>query len=103
MADIHIHINNLGDIKIETGMDWDCPEDYTPDIPTPKQNHTRKPSGAAITNRKRVQQYTLDGKLVRTYNSLRAVEHYDYDPSLISKCCNGKRETAYQYIWKYEK
>lgn len=61
--------------------------------------------GTAIQRRsKTVYQYTLDGELVKEYPSTHDVERQlGYAQSHISKCCNGKRKTAYGYIWSYIK
>ena len=52
---------------------------------------------------KQVKQLTIDGKLVKIWNSNRDIEkELGYYHSTISYCCNGKQKTAYGYIWKYE-
>lgn len=49
-----------------------------------------------------VEQYTLDGVLLNTYNSLReAAETNGFCLKNISSCCRGKSKTASGFIWKY--
>ena len=67
-----------------------------------------------ITHRKTVYQYTLDGELIRTYDSaLEAANINGYRQSAISKCCVGgyycktrgkwiNCETYKGYRWSYE-
>ena len=48
-------------------------------------------------------QYSMDGKLIARYNSATEIKKIlGFDNSSISKCCNGKVESAYGYIWRYE-
>lgn len=28
-------------------------------------------------------------------------DKFGYNPSNIGNCCNGKKKTAYGYVWKY--
>lgn len=52
---------------------------------------------------KKVNQYTLEGKFIRQFPSTNQVEReLGYFQSNISNCCNGKRKTAYNYLWKFE-
>lgn len=49
-----------------------------------------------------VAQYSLDGVLLNTFNSLReASESIDKDFKNISSCCRGKSKSAYGYKWEY--
>lgn len=53
---------------------------------------------------KRVLQYSLDGKLLNTYESCHeaARENPGCLPNLIVNVCNGKKHSHHGYIWKYE-
>lgn len=57
------------------------------------------------TNSKMVHQYSLSGNYVKTYNHLSdAVKEFKLQNGAhISSCCNGFRDTAYGYMWSYEK
>lgn len=51
---------------------------------------------------KSVSQYSLQGELIRTYESATEVKRlFGYDNSLINKCCKLKHRTAYGYYWRY--
>lgn len=53
---------------------------------------------------KPVLQYTLDGKFVKRYPSANEVGRVlGKSISYVCECCNGKGDTAYGYLWKYEK
>lgn len=54
-------------------------------------------------NSKKVEQYSLDNKYIRTFNSLiEAANFLGKNYSNISTCCRGKIKSAYGYIWKFE-
>ena len=73
-----------------------------------RERHPSKPKERVPTSRygrrldKRVQQFTVDGNLVKEWPNSRtiALETGMSDWS-ISECCRGKRKTAYGYIWHY--
>lgn len=49
----------------------------------------------------RVDQYTSDGKFVKSWNTISEVKREcGYDPSSISKCISGKYRTVGGYMWK---
>lgn len=51
---------------------------------------------------KRVDQYDLYGRLVKSWPSVKsAATHYGIDGSMISRCCRGVTKRAINYIWKY--
>lgn len=51
---------------------------------------------------KPILQFTLDGELVRKWDSITDAEkEIGFCHSNISKCCEGKRKSAFGYIWKY--
>ena len=52
-------------------------------------------------NRKQVAQYTLDGELVKVWDSTREPERYGFSQGNIISCCKGKLKTYKKYIWKY--
>ena len=50
-----------------------------------------------------VYQYSLDGKLVGAWRSTREVARvFGCSNSTISRCCNGKRKTAFGFVWRYK-
>lgn len=57
---------------------------------------------SAKTLSKPVGQYTLDGKLIKVWQSAHEVQRQlGFTPSSICEVARGKRKTAYGYIWKY--
>ncbi len=51
---------------------------------------------------KKVYQYTLDGELVKTYDSTLDAANYGFVQTNISNCCIGKRKTHKGYRWSYK-
>lgn len=51
---------------------------------------------------KKVYQYTLDGELVKIWNSTMDCGRNGYSQGNVAACCRGKRGTHKNYIWKYE-
>jgi HNH endonuclease domain protein len=52
--------------------------------------------------RKRVSQFTLFGKFIKTYESMAEIEReLGYNHSAICFCCKGIMKTAYGYKWRY--
>lgn len=51
---------------------------------------------------KEVNQYSLDGNFIRSFPSTKEIERQlGFANNNIGACCNGKRKTAYGFIWKY--
>ena len=81
------------------------------ELVTRKENNnygTRNERAAKTqTNRKDLSkpvfQYTLEGELVKEWESQKEVERQlGYLQSNISNCCLGKQKQSYNYIWKYK-
>ena len=52
---------------------------------------------------KPVLQYEKSGEFVKEWKSTRDVQrNLNYNQSNISRCCNGKIKSAYDFIWKYK-
>lgn len=51
--------------------------------------------------KKKVGQYTLDGELVKIYDSISEIPSNKFIQSNISNCCNGKRKTHKGFIWRF--
>lgn len=53
--------------------------------------------------RKRVNQYDINGNLIKTWDSISSAANAGFNQSSISRCCAGKRyfKTHGGYIWKY--
>lgn len=50
---------------------------------------------------KQVMQLTLDGELIKIWDSANECERNGFCQGHISECCNGKRKTHKGFIWKY--
>jgi len=65
-------------------------------------NHGTHNARMAKAKSKPVGQYTRDGMLIKIWQSTREVERQlGFNHRNISRAANGKRKTAYGYIWKY--
>lgn len=52
---------------------------------------------------KKVLQFTKNGQFVKEFESAYEIKReLGYLQSHISQCCNGKRKTAYGYIWSFD-
>ena len=74
---------------------------------TTRSEETRKKlSESHIGNtsapRKKVYQYTLDGELIKIWESTQECKRNGFSQGIISECCNGKRKYHKNYIWKYD-
>lgn len=56
-----------------------------------------------IKLRKQVYQYTLDGELVKIWNSVNECGRNGYSQGCISQCCNGVKKQYKDFIWSYIK
>jgi len=59
----------------------------------------------ALTNgklSKPVLQLSLSGNLIREWPSVAECGRNGFDPSTVAKCCNGKRKSAYSFLWMYK-
>ena len=60
-----------------------------------------KENGIGLRSTKRVLQFTIDGKLVKEWESLAEAGRNGFNFKNISLCCKGKRKTHGGFIWKY--
>lgn len=66
-------------------------------------NSRRKKAKSGRRGIKRVEQYTLDGELVRVFDSVnQAAEYMGCCPETIREVCRGKQKAALKFIWKYK-
>lgn len=97
-------VNHKTEDKTQNSVDcleW-CTNEYNQNYGT----RNERVSKARINNSKiskPVLQLTKNGELVAEYPSTREAERQTViDPSSISKCCNGKQNSAGGYVWKYK-
>lgn len=66
-----------------------------------KNNHADF-KGGKHPQAKRVNQYSLDGEFIRTWDCINDIQReYGFFNSQIGKCCRGVLKKSYGYIWKY--
>lgn len=83
-------------------LEW-CTTQYNLAYGTAREriNLTNKRIGSVVS--RRVGQYTLDGELVREYNSISEAMKYNgfKNNSNIIQSCKSNHKIAYNYRWKY--
>jgi len=66
------------------------------------KSHVKATASAKIKLCKKVGKYNLQNELIETFDSQKiASESINKKHSAISRCCNGKQQTAYSYVWKF--
>ena len=51
--------------------------------------------------RKKINQYTIEGEFVRSYNSMAEAEQHGFSHGCICMCCKGIKKQHKGYVWKY--
>lgn len=51
---------------------------------------------------KKVLQFTLDGVFIREWESTMECGRNGFSQSAVCECCQGKRKSAYGFLWKYK-
>ena len=74
-------------------LEW-CTQGYNINYGTRNQR-------AASNISKSVNQYTLNGELIKTWESAMEAERNGYNRQCICLCCKGKIRHHKQFIWKY--
>ena len=85
--------------KIEN-LEW-CSYKYNSNYGT-----RNKRNSTILLNRKdlskKVYQYSIDGKLLKVWNSARECGRNGFKQSSVSKCCNKQIKTYKGYRWSYK-
>lgn len=94
------HINCLRDDNRVENLRWTTPKENNQN-PLTKAKHIGK-----LINRedqsKRVAQYTIDGKLIRIYNSISETSKYGFSFGCVARCASGERKTHKGFRWVYD-
>jgi len=86
-------INNRS--KTSNGYQWF--DEYKGEF---TQKQLSREEAIAHSQYKEVFQYSLDGKFIRKYNSIKEVsEETGYERTGITKCMSGEQKTAHNYRW----
>lgn len=94
------HINGVRDDNRIENLRWfTLEENNSTDLAKSRKS---KSAFERNDNKKIVYQYTMDGEFVAKYNSTMEVERKNgFKRASISRCCNKKQKTAYNYKWSY--
>ena len=85
---------------VAENLEW-CDYKYNSNYGTRNERNRKQ-----LTNRKdlskQVYQYTLNGELVKKWESIREAERNGFRQNCVSLCCNGKLKTHNGYKWSYK-
>ena len=83
-------------------LEW-CTAKYNCNYGTGVQRHADKIRGRESEKRIAVIQRSVDGKFINRYSSVKdAATSVNGTTGAISAVCNGRRKTAYGYIWEHD-
>ena len=87
------HIDCNKENNVWTNLEW-CTNEYNV-----KQAWA---TGLCDNQKKKINQYDLQGNFIRSYESAREAERLGgFRNQNIAHCCKNKQKTHYGYIWKY--
>lgn len=50
---------------------------------------------------RKINQYSINGNLIKEWNSAREIEKFGFNRNAVISCCRGRSKTSGGYIWKY--
>lgn len=82
-------------------LEW-CTSDYNLHYGTRIQRYSQTQRDNGTSKSRAVKQYTIDGVLLNSWNSIRNASRYTgIDSSAICGGCNGKYRVVHGYVWRY--
>lgn len=96
------HIDENKENNVVTNLEW-CSYSYNINYGTRNERHAKALRGIYNNPKlsKKVLQLTLDGKIVREWDSVNECGRNGFSIGHVSACCNGKRKTHKGYRWMY--
>ena len=89
-----VFLNEDGSVdKEKSNLEWSTPKENS--------NHGTRNERVAKALSKRVLQLSLDGELIREWESTRECERNGFDHGAVVKCCNGKLPQYKGFLWMY--
>lgn len=93
-----MEINHINEIKTDNRLE-------NLELVTRTQNIRHSKIKIAKAHFKKVYQYTINGDLVRTYDSIKSCNDYGFNDASVCRCCKnlfGKAKNIYKgFIWSY--
>ena len=90
-----VFLNEDGSInKEKSNLEWKNPKDNC--------NHGTRNERIAKAQSKRVLQLSLDGDLIKEWESTAECGRNGFNQSAVCLCCNGKRKTYKGFLWIYK-
>ena len=90
-----LEINHKDENKLNnhvSNLEW-CTSKYN-------CNYGTRMNRIGLSQRVKINQYSLDGKYLKTWDSISELQRNKYNGSHISDVCNGYRQSANGYLWK---
>lgn len=95
-----VFFNEDGSIDEErTTIEW-CTHEYNNTYGTRIERVAKKTTNGKKS--KKVLQFTLSGEFIREWSSVMECGRNGFNQGSVCQCCNGKRKSAYGYIWRYK-
>ena len=86
--------NNLPEVN---HIDEDKTNNKVENLEWCNKTYNKRYSSAVAVN-----QYTLEGKFIKTWSCMREIEYQlGFNQGSISHCCQGERKSASGFIWRY--
>lgn len=93
------HIDENKENNRVDNLEW-CTHEYNINYGTHNERISKAMTNGKLS--KPVLQFSKSGEFIREWPSTRECGRNGFNQGEVSKCCNGKRKTAYGFIWKYK-